>query len=110
VSPRFLRYRFPSDPPAVPTSPEAHARALAHLFGAVPAHELSIGRLDAIAGQWAHDPGTLEVAFGAGAGVPLGDWTRLVVGPGGRIAYLDVDLDELGQAIARGKALHRSAL
>lgn len=104
MSPRYLRYRFPGDHASPsPASPEESARGLAHLFAQVPEHELGVGRLDTVAGQWAHDPGTLEMAFGAGVGAPLGPWLNLVVGPGGRVAYLDVDLDELGLTTRRAK-------
>lgn len=104
MTPRFLRYRFPGEHAPATGAPEEHARALAHLFAEVPAQELSVARLDAIAGRWAEDPGSLDVAFGEAAGVAIAPWLQLVVGPGGRVAYLDVDLDALGRAISQAKA------
>lgn len=105
MSPRYLRYRFPGDHGETSAAtPEEHARALAHLFGRVPPAELSIGRLDNIAGRWAHDPGALDMTFGEDLGEELSSWLRLVVGPGGKVAYLDVDLDVLGRTIRDAKA------
>lgn len=100
MSPRYLRYRFPSDDSPAAVLPTEAARALARRFLAVPAHELSIGRLDAEALEAARedaDPGALDYAHGDAAGEELAPWLRLVVGIGGRTAWLDVDVEELGR-------------
>lgn len=73
------------------------ARSLAHLFLELPAEQLSFARLDAVATSgWAHDAGALDHVSGEPMGEELAPWLRLVTGPGGRSAFLDVDLDALG--------------
>lgn len=80
------------------------ARALAHLFLRVPPEDLTFAHLNAIAGsEWTHDPGTLTVALLPDNGEPLGPWLCITEEPGGEVAYLDVDLDALGEAMREAR-------
>lgn len=67
---------------------------MAALFLAIPQAELSVGRLDTAAAMMT-DRGTLEYASGEALGERLGPWLSICVGPGGRQAWLDVDIEKL---------------
>lgn len=106
--PHYHRYRFPGDtePDQYP-GPEMRARAMACLFLQVPAHELTVGRLESAA-VLLTDRGRLEHAVGEPAGEELAPWLRLVVGPGGRRAWLDIDVDVLAAVQVEAERRRRS--
>lgn len=111
MSPRYLRYRFPSEHASERAgAPVESARALAALFLAVPVHELTVERLDGIACRWAYansDPGGLSMVQGEPIGEELARWLRLLIGPGDRRAWLDVDVEEMGRLQARAFEHHQ---
>lgn len=96
MSPRYLRYRFPSAPSVGYPGAERRARALAALFLAIPPHELSAGHLDTEAAMLT-DRGRLDYVDGDPMGTALAPWLRLLVGPAGRRAWIDVDVEEMGR-------------
>lgn len=102
MSPRYLRYRFPADDPDTAISAERRARTLATLWLAIPPEQLQPSRLDSEAVMLV-DRGSCDMAIGEPMGEELAPWLRLVVGPGGRSAWLDCDVDEMArvQAVAK---------
>ena len=101
--PQYLRYAFPGDvePDGYP-GPEMRARAMAAVFRLIPEHELTVARLDSAA-ILLTDRGTIEQTEGEPIGEELAPWLRLVVGPGGRRAYLDVDVMAMAEVQVRAK-------
>lgn len=110
MSPRYLRYRFPSSHASENAGvPVESAKQLAELFLETPTHELTVGRLDSIACTWAYvngDAGGLEYTEGEPMGEELSPWLRLIVGPGGKKAWLDVDVEEMGRMQTRAFGAH----
>lgn len=99
MSPRYLRYRFPSVHASESAGlPVESARALAHLFLEVPPEQRTVARLDSIATSWVtvnSDAGALDYTHGEPMGEEIAPWLRIVVGPGGRRVFLDVCLDNM---------------
>lgn len=104
--PRYLRYKFPSDDPDTPISAEVRARTLATLWLAIPPEQLQPSRLDSEAVMLV-DRGSCDMAIGKPLGTPLASWLRLVVGPGGRTAWLDVDVDVMARVQVEAKRRRR---
>lgn len=69
---------------------------MAAVLLAIPPRDLTIGALESAATMLT-DRGALEYADGESAGEELSAWLRLVVGPGGRRAWLDVDMEAMGR-------------
>lgn len=110
MSPRYLRYRFPSEAfTAGYPNAERRARAMAALFLAIPTHELTTGRLDSEAAMLT-DRGALEYAEGEPMGTELAAWLRLLVVAALRQAWLDVDVEMMGRLQAEAMRGHLRAV
>lgn len=75
---------------------------MATLWLSIPPEQLQPARLDSEAVMLV-DRGSCDMAIGEPMGVELASWLRLVVGPGGRTAWLDCDVEEMARVQLRAQ-------
>ena len=105
-----MRYVFPRTAVAQgEPNPAARAKGAAALFLAIPQWQLTVGRLETEA-QLLVDHGRIEYTSGDPMGEELAPWLRLVIGPGGRQAFLDVDLDVMAHVQVEAERSRRESV
>jgi len=100
VSPSFLRFAFPSAQHWTDASipPVELARRLANIIETADPQRVSVGHITWTLRDQAPDPG--DIGYAAGEAVPserINDWLAVYEGPGGRTAYLEINLQEFGR-------------